>query len=127
MSAHILVVEDNPDNSTLVTWILEDEGYEVSCAETAEIGLEMLEQQSFDLVLMDISLPGMSGTDATRAIRKNPKHKGLPVLALTAHAIEGERQNILECGVDDMLTKPINDELLLATIVKYLNKASEKT
>lgn len=116
----ILVVEDNPDNSKLVSWILEDEGYEVSCAETAEMGLSMLEGDEFDLVLMDISLPGISGTEATRRIRQHPTLAKLPVLALTAHAIEGERQNILDSGVDDMLTKPINDDVLLASIAKHI-------
>lgn len=120
MSVRILVVEDNPDNSKLVSWILEDEGYTVECAESAELGLSLLEQQPFDLILMDISLPGISGSEATRRIRQTPAIQTIPIIALTAHAIEGERQKILDSGVDDMLTKPLNDDLLLQTIQKLL-------
>lgn len=121
MGAHILVVEDNPDNSQLVSWILEDEGYDVTCVDSGEACLSILESQTFDLILMDISLPGISGKEATQQIRQNPERKMIPILALTAHAIEGEQQSILNSGVDDLLTKPINDETLISTLLKYLN------
>jgi len=101
MQANILVVEDNPDNRKLVTWILEDEGYSVTCTPTAEEGLEALEQRVFDIVLMDISLPGMDGKEATRQIRQNPKWQALPVIALTAHAIKGEHESIMASGVTE--------------------------
>lgn len=121
MNAHILVVEDNPDNSKLVSWILEDEGYEVTCVATGEECLSILEERLFDLILMDISLPGISGKEATRRIREQPKLRAIPILALTAHAIEGEQQSILDSGVDDLLTKPINDDLLVQALQKYLS------
>lgn len=120
MSAHILVVEDNPDNSKLVSWILEDEGYEVTCVESGERCLTLLEKTDFHLILMDISLPGISGKEVTRRIRQIPHLQKLPVVALTAHAIEAEQQNILNSGVDDLLTKPINDDQLVKTVQKYL-------
>ncbi|MGH1372017.1 MAG: response regulator [Cellvibrionaceae bacterium] len=120
MLGKILVIEDNPDNSKLVTWILEDENYEVVCAETAEIGLSKLEESAFDAVLMDISLPGMNGKEATQCIRKNPRLEGLPVLALTAHAIKGERESILESGVNDLLTKPLDEEDLIAKLKHWI-------
>ncbi len=120
MPGKILVIEDNPDNSKLVTWILEDEDYEVVCAETAELGLSELENTTFDAVLMDISLPGMDGKEATQHIRKNPKLDGLPVLALTAHAIKGERESILESGVNDLLTKPLDEEDLIAKLKHWI-------
>lgn len=120
MHAHILVVEDNPDNSKLVSWILEDEGYEVTCAESGERCLSLLEKEKFDLILMDISLPGISGKEATRRIRQMPRLQKLPILALTAHAIEAEQQSILNSGVDELLTKPINDEQLIRALNKYL-------
>lgn len=122
MNAHILVVEDNPDNSKLVSWILEDEGYEVTCVESGERCLTVLEKQDFNLVLMDISLPGISGKEATRRIRQIPRLQTLPILALTAHAIEAEQQSILSSGVDDLLTKPINEEQLVDAIRKYLSR-----
>ncbi len=120
MNHHILVVEDNPDNSQLVSWILEDEGYDVTCVDTGEGCLSILEGSSFDLILMDISLPGISGKEATVRIRQQPKVSAIPIIALTAHAIEAEQQSILSSGVNDLLTKPINDNLLIQTIQKHL-------
>ncbi|NIB39544.1 response regulator [Pseudomaricurvus alkylphenolicus] len=113
MPGTILVIEDNPDNRKLVTWILEDEDYEVVCAETAEEGLELLLDNHFDAVLMDISLPGIDGKEATRRIRAQPRWQELPILALTAHAIKGEHESILASGVTDLLTKPLDEGLLL--------------
>ncbi len=122
MNAHILVVEDNLDNSKLVSWILEDEGYEVTCVASGERCLTLLEKGGYDLVLMDISLPGISGKEVTRRIRQAPHLQKLPVVALTAHAIETEQQNILSSGVDDLLTKPINDDQLVKIIQKLLQE-----
>ncbi len=120
MNTHILVVEDNLDNSKLVSWILEDEGYDVTCVESGERCLALLEKHDYDLILLDISLPGMNGKDVTRRIRQQPRLQQLPVVALTAHAIETEQQSILNSGVDELLTKPLNDDLLIATIRKFL-------
>lgn len=122
MDFHILVVEDNPDNSKLVSWILEDEGYKVTCVGTGEDCLSALASETFDLVLMDISLPGISGKETTRRIRQTPGVSSIPILALTAHAIEGEQQSILDSGVNDLLTKPINDELLIQSIMTHLRR-----
>ncbi len=121
MSASILVIEDNPDNRKLVTWILEDEDYQVTCAETAEEGLTLVEQAAFDLILMDISLPGIDGTEATRLIRQMPDLKHIPIIALTAHAIKGEQESILACGVDDLITKPLDEDQLLSRMQELLN------
>lgn len=121
MTANILVVEDNPDNSKLVSWILEDEGYESVCVATGEDCLTIIEQQSFDLILMDISLPGLNGKEVTRKIRQHPSLHAIPILALTAHAMEAEQQSIRESGVNGLLTKPINDDLLVAALQQHLN------
>lgn len=116
MSASILVIEDNPDNRKLVTWILEDEGYSVTCSENAESGIETLRAGNFQAILMDISLPGMDGTEATRRIRAMERYQSLPIIALTAHAIKGETEKILASGVNDLITKPVDEELLLASL-----------
>ncbi len=116
----ILVVEDNPDNLKLVSWILEDEDYDIVAAETGEDGLAALEQHSIDLVLMDISLPGIDGKEASRRIRENPDLAGLPIIALTAHAIQGEKEAILASGVNDLLTKPLDEDQLLQSIRSLL-------
>lgn len=116
----ILVVEDNPDNQQLVTWILEDEGYTVVCADTAEDGLLMLNSNDFALILMDISLPGMDGKQATQQIRNTPSIAKIPIIALTAHAVQGERESIMASGVDDLLTKPVDEIALIQRITDML-------
>lgn len=118
----VLVIEDNIDNQQLVTWILEDAGYAVDCADTAEIGIEKLYKQTYAIVLMDISLPGIDGKQATILLRKDERFRHLPILALTAHAVLDEREAILASGVDDLLTKPVDEDLLLARIADFTQK-----
>ena len=119
-SATILVVEDNPDNMKLMAWALEDAGYQFEGVGTAEEGLDALASGTFELVLMDISLPGMDGKEATRRIRADAALADLPVVAVTAHAVTGEREAILDCGVTTLVTKPIDEELLLNVIRECL-------
>ena len=116
------MVEDNPDNQQLVTWILEDEGYTVVCADTAEDGLKLLESHNFTLILMDISLPGMDGKQATQQIRNTPAIASIPIIALTAHAVQGERESIMASGVDDLLTKPVDEVALIERIGEMINR-----
>ncbi len=120
MAKSILVVEDNPDNMQLVSWILEDEGYDLACFESAEEGLAAMSTSRFDLVLMDISLPGIDGKEATVRIKSDPRFKEIPVIALTAHAVKGEHEAIIASGVDDLVTKPLDEELLIEKIGDYL-------
>lgn len=119
---NILVVEDNPDNMTLVKWILEDEGFQITEALTGEDCLETLKSSSFDLVLMDISLPGIDGKETTQQIRQNPQLKDLPIIALTAHAVKGEEEAIWNSGVSDLITKPIAEDLLIQRINHFLSE-----
>ena len=120
-AGNILVIEDNPDNMKLVTWMLEDEGYTISPAYTAEDGLELAESNDFDVILMDISLPGLDGKAATQQLRKTKKYKDAPIIALTAHAIISEEKDILESGVSELITKPINEALLLERLKYYIS------
>ena len=123
MNSTILIVEDNPDNMRLFAWTLEDEGFTFEGVGSAEEALQVLEKRAFDLVLMDISLPGMNGKEATRRIRANPRLARLPVIAVTAHAIKGEDEAILASGVDALVTKPIDEALLLRTIRSSLKRS----
>jgi CheY-like chemotaxis protein len=116
MSAKILVVEDNPDNMRLFAWTLEDEGYDYKGVGSAEEALQVLESGPCDLVLMDISLPELDGKEATRRIRAHPRLARLPVIAVTAHAVKGETEAIMASGVNAVVTKPIDESLLLETI-----------
>lgn len=120
MTAHILVVEDNPDNCKLVSWILQDAGLRYTCVNSGERCLSYLEQNQTDLVLMDISLPGISGKDAARRIRQASVLAHVPIIALTAYAIEAEFQDILASGMNDILTKPVDEQALLDCLAEHL-------
>ncbi len=121
MSARILIVEDNADNMKLLCWTLEDAGYEYACSENAEAALEALEAEPFDLVLLDISLPGMDGKEATRRLRGDARFADLPVIAVTAHAIVEEEIAIRQSGVSAVVNKPVDEELLLSEIRNHLS------
>jgi len=84
------------------------------------LGLEILPKENFDMILMDISLPGMDCKQATQLIRKMDKHKDLPIIALTAHAIKGEHESIVASGVTDLVTKPVDEEALMVRIKELL-------
>jgi CheY-like chemotaxis protein len=120
MKPKIAVVEDNPDNRLLVQALLE-EYYELTEYETGILATEGLLQDDPDLVLLDISLPEMDGTEVLQWIREQEELKDLPVVALTAHAMAGDREKFLAQGFNDYLTKPIIDEtVLLETIARWL-------
>ncbi len=112
MSQKIAVVEDNPDNRMLVQALLEDR-YEISEYETGVEAVEGLGDDIPDLVLLDISLPEMDGTEVLAWIRGQEALKDIPVIALTAHAMAGDRDKYLAAGFNDYVTKPIVDEAVL--------------
>ncbi|MGW8266269.1 MAG: response regulator [Longimicrobiales bacterium] len=121
MRRRIAVVEDNPDNRLLVQALLEDL-YEISEFETGVEAMEGLPTALPDLVILDISLPEMDGIQVLHWIREQDELKEIPVIALTAHAMAGDREKFLSQGFDDYLTKPIVDEnLLLESIARCLN------
>ncbi len=123
MSHKVAVVEDNPDNRMLVQALLEDR-YDLSEYETGVEAVEGLPGNIPDLVLLDISLPEMDGTEVLAWLRKQDALKDLPVIALTAHAMAGDREKFLSIGFDDYVTKPIIDEdLLIDAIERCLNPA----
>ena len=118
----IAVVEDNPDNRLLVRAILKDR-FEVIEYETGVAALEGLEKDVPDLVLLDISLPGMDGTDILRRLKGEPRWSAIPVIALTAHAMAGDRERLLGLGFDEYLAKPILDPVaLIQQIEKQLDQ-----
>lgn len=120
MKKRIAVVEDNPDNRLLVQVILEPH-YEVIEYETGFAAIEGLKQDCPDLVLLDVSLPEMDGTEVLEEIRQVDSLRKLPVVALTAHAMAGDREKYLTAGFDEYVTKPILDEnILLGAIAKLL-------
>jgi CheY-like chemotaxis protein len=115
----IAVVEDNPDNRLLVRVILESL-YAVTDYENGFAALAGLKEQRPDLVLLDVSLPEMDGTEVLRRMRADEGLRSLPVIALTAHAMAGDREKFLAAGFDDYITKPIVDEQLLLHAIERL-------
>jgi len=124
LSGRILLVEDGIDNQYLLTMYLTMAGAEVLVAENGRIGLEQLRQFAFDLVLMDMQMPEMDGYTATSEARRHGYT--LPIIALTAHAMAGDRAKCIQAGCTDYLTKPIDQELLIRTVAGYLNKVREE-
>lgn len=103
----ILLVEDNEMNRDMLSRRLQRKGYAVVMAHDGEQGVELAKSESPDLILMDISLPKMDGWQATRLLKSNSETKGIPVIALTAHALSTDRQKAFEIGCDDYDTKPV--------------------
>ena len=121
--ARIAVVEDNPDNRLLLQALLEDR-HELTEYENGADALEGMRAAPPELVLLDISLPGMDGNEILARIRADERLRRLPVIALTAHAMAGDREKYLAAGFNDYITKPIVDEtLLLTAIEKWLGAA----
>jgi CheY-like chemotaxis protein len=120
----ILIVEDNPVNQKLIAFLLARSGYTYDIAENGKSALERLEQSGYRLVLMDMMMPVMNGYDATRAIRAHPKHKALPVIALTANAMKGEDEKCRAVGCDDYIAKPYSKDQILAAVAKLIGKPS---
>jgi two-component system cell cycle response regulator DivK len=104
----VLVVEDNPINMELITALLEGEGCEAIAAETAPDGLCVAAAAQPDLILMDVQLPVMTGYEATRRLKADPRTAQIPVVAVTAHAMRGEEARAREAGCDAYLTKPVD-------------------
>ncbi|MFN5294363.1 MAG: response regulator [Flavobacteriales bacterium] len=117
----ILLVEDNEMNLDLATELLQDVGINAAIARNGLEALDQVEKESFDCVLMDIQMPEMDGLTATQKIRQNPKHKLLPILAMTAHAMKGEAEKSIAAGMNQHITKPIDPFVLYAALVKHIH------
>jgi CheY-like chemotaxis protein len=117
----ILIVEDVEFNLDLMIQLLEDD-YELVTARDGEQGIEKASLERPDLILMDMSLPVMDGWQATRRIKANEALSNIPVIGLSAHAMDGDRQKALDCGCDDYLTKPVDEEILYAKLARFLGE-----
>ena len=118
MSLKILLVEDNEMNRDMLSRRLSKKGYSVDMAENGQLGVEMAKHSKPDLILMDMSLPVMDGWEATRMLKADPETATIPVIALTAHAMSGDREKALAAGCDDYDTKPVDLSRLLDKIAK---------
>lgn len=116
----VLYVEDNPQNMRLVRKFLRMGGYTMLGAETGEEGIAMATSEQPHLILMDINLPDVDGSDATKRIKATPETAHIPVIALTANAMHGDRERFLEAGCDDYLSKPVSKNDLLEKVDRLL-------
>lgn len=120
MAKRILYVEDNFQNKRLVRKILTARGYDVLEAEDGLTGVEIASRERPDLILMDISLPGIDGVEATQRIKAQGTTTAIPVIALTANAMRGDRERFIAAGCDDYLPKPISTSDLINMIKSYV-------
>jgi len=123
----ILIVEDNPMNMELARDVLESKGYRVRGATSAGEALQALQESLPDLILMDIQLPGLDGLELTRTLKQDPRTKEIIVVAMTAHAMKGDRERCVTGGMDDYVSKPIRIAELLEKIAGVLEQATCKS
>jgi two-component system, sensor histidine kinase and response regulator len=118
----VLLVEDNEINQLVAQEILRDAGYIVEVAENGQIAVDMVRQRDWDLVLMDMQMPVMDGLEATRCIRNLPNRASLPIIAMTANAMQRDRDRCLAAGMNDFVTKPVDPEELFKVLMKWAQR-----
>lgn len=122
----ILYIEDNFENRILVKRVLEAEGYVVLEAEDGPSGMQVAEQEAPDLILMDINLPEVDGYEVTARLRQIPSLGHVPIVALTANVLKGDRERSLAAGCDGYIQKPLDVDLLPAQIAAFLNEGRRR-
>lgn len=120
----VLLVEDNPDNRAIYSIVLRHHGFEVVEATNGEDGIETARARLPHLILMDVSMPGIDGWEATRRLKADPATAGIPVIALTAHAMAEDRRKATEAGCDSYLAKPIEPRRVLEEVRRVLGKVA---
>jgi polar amino acid transport system substrate-binding protein len=119
--AHVLIAEDNPINQQVAQELLTQAGLKVAIANNGREAVDMLGENAYEAVLMDMQMPEMDGFEATRAIRQRPEFKDLPIIAMTANVMAGDREKCLEAGMNDHVAKPIEPDKLFKTLVQWIS------
>jgi two-component system, cell cycle response regulator DivK len=122
MKGNILVIEDNEQNLYLVRFILEKNGYQVHAAMDGQTGIDMADQLRPDLILLDIQLPVMDGYAVAQNLRANPNVSGIPIVAVTSHAMVGDREKAMAVGCNGYIEKPINPDTFMSEVELHLMK-----
>lgn len=125
--AMVLLAEDNEINQQVAQELLEQAGMAVRIANNGKEAVEMVKAGNFDAVLMDIQMPVMGGFEATQEIRRDERFKDLPIIAMTAHAMAGDREKSIEVGMNDHVTKPIDPDQLISALVKWIKPGDRET
>ena len=126
MKEAVLIVDDNMDNRDLGRFLLEGDGFDVRAAEDAEAALKILETYRPQLILMDIQLPGMDGLQLTRRLRKEAAWQDVIIVALSAYAMESDKDNARAAGCDGYITKPIDTRTLVKELRGYLDSTKPR-
>ena len=121
---NVLLIEDSPDIRALVRLLLEQAGHPVAEGADGEEGLRLARAGGFDLILTDLAMPGLSGWDLVGTRKADPRTAQTPIVALTAHAMRGDRERALALGCDGFIAKPIDDESYARTVAKFLSAAA---
>ncbi len=122
--ATLLYVEDDLNNRTLVRRILEAEGYQLVDAANAHQAMKFMKERKIDLILMDISMPEMDGYTLTAQIKSDPEYTKIPIIAMTANVMRGDRERALEAGCDGYIQKPIDIDLLTLQVERFLRSTN---
>jgi len=120
--SRLLIVDDNPTNLKLVSYLLKSHGHEVATAGDAETALEAIAQERPTLILMDLQLPGIDGLELTRRLKADPQTRSIPIIAVTAYAMKGDLEKALAAGCDDYVTKPIDTRTLPGVIARHVTR-----
>ena len=120
MTGRILIIEDNPQNRYLATFLLEQRGHTVVQAETGLDGLRLAATAAPQVILLDIQLPGMDGYEVARQLRADPRLNHIPIIAVTSYAMVGDRERCLNAGASGYIEKPINPESFVAEVEAFL-------
>ncbi|MCW5623359.1 MAG: response regulator [Burkholderiales bacterium] len=123
MKSRILLIEDNPQNSYMTCFLLEHRGYEVTVAQTGPEGLALAATLLPDLILLDIQLPGMDGHTVARRLKADPQLRGVPVIAVTSYAMQGDREKCVEAGAEGYIEKPIDPDTFVDEVERFLRQA----
>ncbi|MFZ2298652.1 MAG: two-component system response regulator [Burkholderiales bacterium RIFCSPLOWO2_12_FULL_64_99] len=124
MSHHILLIEDNEQNSYLVSYLLQARGWTIAHAADGPTGLALADQAVPDLVLLDIQLPGMDGHEVARRLRTNPKLTQVPIVAVTSYAMQGDRERCMASGCNGYIEKPIDPDTFAGQVEQFLGTPS---
>ena len=125
--ARLLLAEDSPVNQVLATAMLTKAGYKIDAIGNGRAALEAVQAHPYDMVLMDVSMPEMDGLEASRAIRRLPGDVSrIPIIAMTAHAMEGDREQCFQTGMNDYVAKPVNRQKLLRTVARWLGTGTDE-
>ncbi len=126
MSARILIIEDNPTNLDLMTYLLNAFGYTTLTAQDGEEGLEAARQEVPDLIICDIQLPTMDGREVARRLKSHPELQRIPLVAVTALAMVGDRARLLAAGFDGYIAKPLSPEIFVQEVEKFLGDPQDR-